>query len=140
MVILKSKNKFYQYKGSISIKNIDIDKIVVSNTQQTFVGLQDVFKTSSRRLQDMSWRRSQHVFSITIFCLPRRLEDVLKLSCKYVLKTSSRRLHVFKTSRKTSWRHLQDDFKMSWKTKNCYAGDDLKMSWRHALFAGDICI
>ena len=31
---------------------------------------EDVLKTSSRRLQD--------VFSVTFFCLPRRLEDVLK--------------------------------------------------------------
>ena len=82
-----------------------------------------VFKTSWRRLQDMSWRRLQHVFSVTIFRLSRRLEDVLR-----------RRLEdVFKTSRKTSWRHLQDAFKTSWKTKNCYAEDVFKMSWRHVL-------
>ena len=31
---------------------------------------EEVLKTSSRRLQD--------VFSVTFFCLPRRLEDVLK--------------------------------------------------------------
>ena len=44
-----------------------------------------------------SRRRLQHVFSVTILCLPRRLEDVLKTSCK-----------------------------TSWKTKNCYAEDVLK--------------
>ena len=54
-----------------------------------------VLKTSWRRLQDMSWKRLENVFSVTIFCLPGRLEDVLKTSCKDVLKTS-------------------------WKTKNCY--------------------
>ena len=37
--------------------------------------LQDM---SSRRLQDMSSRRLQDVFSVTIFRLPRRLEDVLE--------------------------------------------------------------
>ena len=53
-------------------------------SQQTFVGLE----TSSRRLQDMSSRRLQQVFSVTILRLPRRLEDVLKKSCKDLLKTS----------------------------------------------------
>ena len=43
---------------------------------------------SSRRLQDMSSRRLEDVFSVTIFRLPRRLEDGLQ----EVLKTSSRRL------------------------------------------------
>ena len=46
-------------------------------SQQTFAGL-----------QDMSSRRLQHVFSVTILRLPRRLEDVLKTPCKDVLKTS----------------------------------------------------
>ena len=42
-------------------------------TQQTFVGLEDVFRTSSRHVLD--------VFNLTILRLPRcrkRLEDVLK--------------------------------------------------------------
>ena len=82
---------------------------------------------SSRRLQDMSWRRLQHVFSVTIFRLPRRLEDVLKMSCKYVLKTSWRHLtrrleDVFKTSS----RRLQDIFSRRledvFKTKKCLLG------------------
>ena len=87
-------------------------------SQQTFVGL-----------QDMSWRRFQHVFSITVFCLPRRhlarcledLQDIFKRSWKiknfmlktswgYNLKTSSR--DVLKTSwihvLKTPPRHLGD--------------------------------
>ena len=46
-----------------------------------------VLKTSSRRLQDMSSRRLQHVFSVTILRLPRRLEDVLKTCLEDVLKT-----------------------------------------------------
>ena len=59
---------------------------------------------SWRRLQDMSWRLLQHVFSVTILRLPRRLEDI-----------------------------LQDILKTSWKTKNCYAENVLKMSWGHVL-------
>ena len=35
-------------------------------------------KTSWRRLEDMSWRRLQRVFSVTILRLLRRLEDILQ--------------------------------------------------------------
>ena len=51
-----------------------------------------------------SWRRLQHVFSVTVLRLPRRLEDI-----------------------------SQDVLRTSWKTKNCYAEDVLKTSWRHAI-------
>ena len=68
-------------------------------------------KASLRHLQDMSSRRLQNVFSVTIFCLPRRLEEVFKTSCEM----SSRRLQdVFPKIRrkivtlKTCWRRLQD--------------------------------
>ena len=64
--------------------------------------LQDM---SSRRLQDMPSRRLQYVFSVTIFRLPIRRQD------------------VFKT-------FLQDVCKTSWKMKNCYAEDVLKTSCR----------
>ena len=47
-----------------------------------------IFKTSSSRLQDMSWRRLQHVFNVIIFRLPRRLAEISQA----VLKTSWRRL------------------------------------------------
>ena len=67
-----------------------------------------VFKTSSRRLQDMSWRSLQLVFSLSIFRLPGHLEDVFNMSWK--TKNSYAEV-VFKTS----WRHL------------------LKTSWRHVL-------
>ena len=48
------------------------------------IRLQDI---SSRRLQYMSSRRLEDVFSVTIFRLARRLQDVLREA----LKTSSRR-------------------------------------------------
>ena len=73
--------------------------------------------TSSRRLQDMSSRGLQDVFSVTIFYLPRRLQDVLR----DVFKKSSRRLRDVFARRlgrqkivtlKTCWRRLQD---MSWR-------------------------
>ena len=42
----------------------------------------------SRRFQEISSRRLQDIFSVTIFRLPRRLQDVLQ----EVFRTSSRRL------------------------------------------------
>ena len=123
--------------------------LLLKHSQQTFLVFQDVFsvtlfvfqdllKTSSRRLENVfairlpktSSRRFQGVFK----SLPRRLQDVFKMSsrrvcktsCNYVFKTSSRRVckmscnYVFKTSSrrvckmscnyvfKTSSRRLQD--------------------------------
>ena len=66
-------------------------------------------KTCSRSLQNMSWRRLQHVFSIAILRLPRRFEDVLKTSCKTSWRRLGRRRIV---TLKTSWRRLED---MSWR-------------------------
>ena len=68
-------------------------------TQQTFVGLQDVLKTSSTRLQHSNFRSSKTSW--------RGLEDVFKTSPK----TSSRRLGRRKIVNaedvfKTSWRHI----------------------------------
>ena len=78
---------------------------------------------SWRRLEDMFWRRLQDVFSVTIFCLLRRFQDVFKTSSK----TCSRRIC------KTSSRRLQGVFRTSWKTKNCHAEDVLKTSSRLVL-------
>ena len=90
---------FYNYKSSLRIlhqhrvlwnlkKNKDIvitkpdkgngvvilDRKLYNNPSKHLL----VLKTSWRRLEDMSWRRLQHLFSVTILRLPRRLEDVLK--------------------------------------------------------------
>ena len=87
-----------------------------------------------------SWRRLEDVFSVTFFCLPRRLEDII---ARRFASTSWRRLEdVFKTSWRrltrcleevlgrrianTSWRRLQDVFKTSWNTKSV----TLKTSWK----------
>ena len=61
------------------------------------------WKTFSRN----TFLPSKHllVFSVTIFRLLRRLEDVLQI-------------------------RLEDLLKTSWKTKNCYAEHVLKTSWR----------
>ena len=85
------------------------------------------------------WRRTEDVFSVTLFCLTirlediierrlanmswRRLEDALKKSwrcfrktyCKYVLKTSSRGLGRRKVLR---WRRLEDVL----ENKKCLLG------------------
>ena len=63
-------------------------------SQETFV----IFKTSWRRLQDMSWRRLQHVLSVTVFRLSRRLEDVLKM---YLRRLGRRKIF------KKSWRQTK---------------------------------
>ena len=71
---------------------------------------------SSRRLEDVFNKSSAWQFFV--------FQDVfLKTSCKYVLKTSGRRLAEMS----------QDVLKTSWKTENCYAEDVLKISWRHVL-------
>ena len=75
-----------------------------------------ISKTSSRRLQDMSWRR---------------LQDVFETYLQDVFKTSSRRLEdVVEDKRLLCWRHvedvlktcLEDIFKASWRPTNvCWA-------------------
>ena len=65
-----------------------------------------VLKMPSRCLQDMSWRCLQHVFSATIFRLPRRLEDILE------------------DEKLLRWRRLQDVL------KTCLE-DILRTSWGH---------
>ena len=73
---------------------------------------------SWRRIEDMSWKRLQDVFSITIFCLPRRFQDVFK--------TSSRCLQdVMEDEKLLRWRRFQDVF------KTCLE-DVFKTSWRPA--------
>ena len=72
---------------------------------------------SWRRLQDMSRRRLQHVFSVTILRLPRRFQDVLKTFSRPL----ARRLEDEKLLR---WRRLQDVL------KTCLE-DILRTSWRH---------
>ena len=85
-------------------------------TQQIFVGLEDVFKTSSRlALKTLSTHLQCNNFTSSKKSW-RGLENILQ---------------------KTSWKRLEDDlktsFKTSWKTKNCQAEDVFKMSWRRVL-------
>ena len=68
----------------------------------------------------MSWRRLQHVFSITIFCLSRRLENVLQIRLEDVLKAS----------RKTFWRRLGRRKIVLLKTCSRRLDDVLKTPWR----------
>ena len=81
-----------------------------------FFCLQDGLKTSWRCLQDMSSRRVEDVFSVIIFRLPRRLQDILRDVFKYVLEDKKflhwRRVEdVLKTC-------LEDVFKTSWRPTN----------------------
>ena len=93
-----------------------------------------VFKTPWRRLQDMSWRGIRHVFSVTIFRLPRRLQDMSQellkkdISSRRFQDMSSRRLQdVLQASCKDVLKTcLEDVLKTSWRNV-------LKISWRHVL-------
>ena len=67
-----------------------------------------VSKTSSRRLQDMSSRRFEDVFSVTIFHLPRRLQNVLE--DKKLLHWRS-----VEDVKLLHWRRVEDVFKTSWR-------------------------
>ena len=90
--------------------------------------LQDI---SSRRLQDMSSRRFQDILGVTIFRLPRHLEDVFKMFCempsRHLCKTSSKCLGRREViTLKTCWRRPQDmpwrRLQDLWKTKKCLLG------------------
>ena len=78
-------------------------------SQQTLL----ISKTSCRCLQDISWRRLDDAFSVTISCLPRSPQN------------------IFMTSSKCLGGYLQDVFNTSWKTRTCYAEDVFNMSSRH---------
>ena len=88
---------------------------------------------SWRRLQDMFSELLQNAFSITIFRLPRRLEDVLQRRLEDVLQRRlGRRLeNVLKDKKLLRWRRLEDVLKTFledvWKT--CLQ-EVLKMSSR----------
>ena len=100
--------------------------------QQTFVGLEDVLKASSRHVlktSSKSLQRNNFSSSKTFSRrLARGLLDVFKTSSKHLCKMSSRRLGRRKiVTLKTCWRRLQD---MSWrrlqdvfKTNKCLLGN-----------------
>ena len=105
-------------------------------TQQTFVGLEDVFNTSSRhafKTSSTRLRRNSFTSSKTSW---RRLEYVLRTSCKDVLKTSWRRLEdLLQDEKLLCWRCLED---MSWSRlqdvlKTCLE-DLLKILWRQTKY------
>ena len=125
--------------SDIDLLNVDLldhsYKHLYSFVSKTFWRrLQDMFSgrlqnISSRRLQDMSSKRLEHIFSVTIFRLPRRLQNIFR----DVFKTFWRCLqHVFPrrlrrrniVTLKTCWRRLQDTsyrrVKTSWRPTNIY--------------------
>ena len=102
-----------------------------------------VFKTFSRRLQDMSSRCLQDVLHVIIFRLPRCLQIVFARRLQDNFKTSSRRLGRRKiVTLKMCWRCLQDissrrlqrDNFLSYKTSSRCLGRRnilmLKTCWR----------
>ena len=127
-------------------------------SQQTFVGLREILKTSSRHALKTSLTRLQRNNFSSSKTSWRRLEDVLQIRPEDVLK--DKKLLCWRTSwidvlqtlwrhaLKTSWRHvLKTCFEdMSWRhvLKTCLED----MSWRrledvletNKMFTGDICI
>ena len=111
-----------KYTGIPSKYIFWLHKIFKTSSRHVFkTSSRHVFEMSSRHvfktcLQDMSSRRPQDVFSVTIFCFPRSLKDIFKTSSRRlarcpqdVLKMSSRRLWRHKiVTLKTCWRQLQD--------------------------------
>ena len=103
------------------------DVLIKTNIFVLVICLQDVFKTFSRRLQDVFNTSSKNVFKTSSRHLQdvfktssRRLQDILKTSCYDVFKTSSKSLQdvlqkrlqgIFKTSSKS----FEDAFKTSCK-------------------------
>ena len=87
-----------------------------------------------------SWRRLQHVFSVTILRVPRRLEDVLQRRFEDVLKTSWRGLEdllqdVLEDQKLLRWRRLQDVLKTSLEdVLKTYLEDFFKTSRRQTKF------
>ena len=94
-----------------------------------------LLNTSTPANLSWSWRRLQHVFSVTILRPSRRLQDEKLLRWKRLQDTLKKCLeYVITHVLKTSWRHV---LKMSWRHV-------FKTSWRHygtnIILAGDICI
>ena len=85
---------------NIDLLDTHLDLLDTDIPNKEFVCLQDVLKTFSRHVLKTSLRHVfnslEDVFSVTIFCLPRSLQDVLqnvfKTSSQDFFKMSSRRL------------------------------------------------
>ena len=83
------------------------DVLAKTNIFFLAIRLQDVFKTYSRRLQDVLQKRLQDIFKMS----SRRFEYVLKTSSKCLQDVLPRRLQdILKNVFKRFWRRLQDVF------------------------------
>ena len=60
--------------------------LIKTNIFVLAIHLQDVFKTSSRHLQDILPRRLQDAFKRSSRCPQKRLQDIFKTSCKDAFK------------------------------------------------------
>ena len=123
----------HNFINLIQLAHLLLKISVLDNNQQTFV----LMNTSSRRLdQDeyihitymsseevfktSSWRLDQYQYILLGHTSSGRLQDVFKMSCKIVFKTSSRCLQVVSNTSsrrlaKTFSRRLQNVFKTSCK-------------------------
>ena len=86
--------------------------------KKSWRSLQDVISVIASHLANTSWRRFRKTY------------------CKYVLKTSSRRLQdVWEDEKVLRWGRLQDLLKTSWKTRNvCGVSGLISLCYHTVLF------
>ena len=105
-VVTKSFKEFKEYSNIPANIRLDEDVLIKTNMFTLALCLQ---KTSSRRLQDVLVKTNIFVLAIRLQdvfkTFSRRLQDVFKTSCQDVFKTFSRRLQDVLQER------LQDIFK-----------------------------
>ena len=118
----KANSASFKYKNSIRWKTLnnnnesDRNDDIKNNSTNIRLG---------KEVLNTSWIRLEDVFSVTFLCLPRRLQDILKMPWRNNCKMSfwrclKRRFEdiLKKTSRKyvlkTSWRQTEDVLKKSW--------------------------
>ena len=95
-----NKQDSLNFPNYLNNRHPNVKLTIQKQTQQTFFGLPEVLKTSSR-----------HVLRTSSTCLQRNNFSSSETFWRRLAKMSWRHLA----------KHLEDIFKMSWKTKNCYA-------------------
>ena len=106
--------------ASCSIKKDILTNFETSQENSYFgVPLVSVFLPSKHLLVfKTSWRRLQHVFSVTILCLPRRFEDVFKTSprqTKFLLVISVSNKSKCVSNKSMFHKSVSDKFKANQK-------------------------
>ena len=150
---ITSISQDFYIENSYVLRFVGILKTLIlwNSLQLAFTGCQDSLIKSTQNATlfpaNICWssRRLQNVFSVTVFRLPRRLENVLKrlenaLEHKKLLrwrrletcleKVLNKSWRCLEDVLKTSWRHPEDVWRPLCRTSWKHLEDVLKMSWR----------